>query len=264
MIKFTSCHVTSSLTDICVLVFWTDCYFKSSQCHCQDHNIDNDDTDGNQVDTQAPEIDSAAADPEIQAGLDEEPAAAEEVAGLEPVEAGPALEAPQVALPEIASAEPELPDVAEPAGPAGPSAPSGVAAPVPGIPRLRVHASPFEILEQGSPNSTFKIGINHNDHRFYVKCKVKAADDDRITAPYHNQSFSRTFHLATEGSWKEALAEVHDHCWHKWELIKSDHPADKEVQVPGRAPDYVIDQMEAYMATSMPERKEYGSKRSGV
>ena len=72
-----------------------------------------------------------------------------------------------MALPEIA-AEHEIPevDVAEPAGsagePAGSAAPSdqnevavpAPVPPVPGPPRLRVHASPRQILEQASPNST--------------------------------------------------------------------------------------------------------------
>ena len=264
---------------VVVLYFWIR--------HCQDQqfDIDNDnDVDNNEIDTQAPEIDPAAAisaDPgarleEIQDGLEEEPAAGAEVE--EEVAAG--LEAPPLALPEIA-AEQEIPeavevDVAEPAGsagePAGSAAPSdqsevavpAPAPPVPGIPRLRVHASPRQILEQASPNSTFTVGINHNDHRFYVKCKVKAADDDRLVSPYQNQSFSKTFYLETPGSWEQTLADVHDHCWRKWELIKSDYPADKEVQVPGRVPDYVIDQIRPHMTDKIPARKEYSSARSGV
>ena len=185
-----------------------------------------------------------------------------------------------MALPEIA-AEHEIPeavevDVAEPAGsagePAGSAAPSDQSEvavpapvpPVPGLPRLRVHASPRQILEQASPNSTFTVGINHNDHRFYVKCKVKAADDDRLVSPYQNQSFSKTFYLETPGNWEQTLADVHDHCWRKWELIKSDYPADKEVQVLGRVPDYVIDQIRPHMTDKIPARKEYSSARSGV
>ena len=127
-----------------------------------------------------------------------------------------------MAIPEIAVAEHELPeavgvDVAEPAGSArkpagsaGPSALSGVAAPapvppVPGTPRLRLHSSPRQILEQRSPNSTFTIGINHSDHRFYVKCKVKAANDDRLISPYQNQSFSKTLYLTRLEAGKNLL-----------------------------------------------------------
>lgn len=49
-------------------------------------------------------------------------------------------------------------------------------------------------------------------HRFFEKCKLKAADDDRPFPP-HMQSLGDGWK-----SWQRGLAE--GHCWAKLELIK--------------------------------------------
>lgn len=128
--------------------------------------------------------------------------------------------------------------------------------PVAGSARLggpKVYSSPKDIFNEIRPNSSFTLGINYNDHRFFVTCKIR---DDRFIAPYNKQSFSRVFHVEQTGSWESALEDVHSYTWRKFELIKETHPADKDHQVPGRIPESVKVALKKEFE-KMPERKKY-------
>ena len=102
---------------------------------------------------------------------------------------------------------------------------------------VKVWTSPA-ILARLEPNSHFKIGLNTNDHRFFVKCNLPPSD---FLPPYDKKSFSKSF-AKDRNIWQESLRLVHDHCWSKWELVKDRYPlAPSQVnQLPGPVPDDVF------------------------
>lgn len=186
---------------------------------------------------------------------DDESMAADPAAEADP---GPAAPAPDVAMAEeaVVPAAGVAEDLAGPLADAEPAAAAGEPADVRagrGGGGAKVHYSPKDLFEMISPNSSFGLGINYNDHRFWCKCKVK---DEKFIEPYHRQSFSKVFHLNVEGSWQSAIKEVHEYTWNKWSLVREKYPANKALQNPGEIPAEVMDGLKEEMA-KMPEPKEY-------
>ena len=114
----------------------------------------------------------------------------------------------------------------------------------------KVYSTP-ELMEELQPSKDFRMGINYNDHRFFVKCSIR---DDRFVDPYHKQSFSKTFKMSVTGSWEKALSEVHCYTWSKFRLLST--PPDKTAQEPGQIPRHVLQGLQAEMA-KLPKPKEY-------
>lgn len=108
----------------------------------------------------------------------------------------------------------------------------------------KVWTSPA-ILARLEPNSHFKIGLNTNDHRFFVKCNLALSD---FLPPYDKKSFSKSF-AKDRTLWKDSLRAVHEHCWSKWYLVRDRYPlAPSQVnQHPGQVPDDVLRDLQEHI-----------------
>ena len=106
----------------------------------------------------------------------------------------------------------------------------------------KVYQSP-QILTRCEPNCRFKIGLDYNAHRFYVKCSLPLSD---FLPPYDKQkSFSKSF-ASDRKTWRTCLELVHHHCWSKWELVEDRYPLapNKVKQKPGVVPEDVLNEIE--------------------
>ena len=106
----------------------------------------------------------------------------------------------------------------------------------------KVYQSP-QILTRCEPNFRFKVGLDYNAHRFYVKCSLPLSD---FLPPYDKQkSFSKSF-ASDRKTWRTCLELVHHHCWSKWELVKDRYPlAPNQIkQKPGVVPEDVLNEIE--------------------
>ena len=107
-------------------------------------------------------------------------------------------------------------------------------------PRLgskKIHKSPEEIFDMISPPGC-KMALSFVDHRFSSRFP---ADERGLPGEFKSKFFTRAF--AARRTWKQALAEVHEHCWRKWQLVKATNPliGGQVEQVPGEIPEEVIE-----------------------
>ena len=83
-----------------------------------------------------------------------------------------------------------------------------------------------------------KMALSFVDHRFSSRFP---ADERGLPGEFKSKFFTRAF--AARRTWKQALAEVHEHCWRKWQLVKATNPliGGQVEQVPGEIPEEVIE-----------------------
>lgn len=140
--------------------------------------------------------------------------------------------------------------IAEP-GPAAPAAPRGPAGP-------RVHRSPAEILELLAPPGIF-IRLSFNDHRFKAETASSLHSDLTLLPGHYSQkAFSRCF-ASGNLSWQDALKQVHDYAWKKYDLFRQ-HGKSTAVdapQEPGVVAAEILTQLEPEIQ-GMPPPTKYG------
>ena len=94
------------------------------------------------------------------------------------------------------------------------------------------------------PNS--KMGINYNDHRFWVKFN-EGIECVRWTGEYKQKTWSRSF-ISRE--WQLCLSMVHRHAWEKHRLLAGNNSG----QVPGDVPSDIVESLAPIIAR-MPKPK---------
>ena len=162
---------------------------------------------------------------------------------------------PEAPAPAPAEAHPPPPPPAEiPA----PMEVDQVVAAVPGegqapAPRAERRRSPEEIMSALEPPGC-RFGISFQDHRFVSTWKK---DHPGLPGALSQKSFTRAF--VTQRSWREALIQVHEHNWKKWQHLKKEYPLppEKMEMRPGQIPDPIFQQLEATITTLEPQPTRY-------
>ena len=210
------------------------------------------------VDAEAPVVEAPAIEPprvDAEAPVVEAPAIEPPRVDAEaPVEEAPAIEPEEypdeMSLEELAArgqVQPEH-EIAEPAVPR-----ARAAAP-------RVHRSPAEILEQIAPPGIF-IRLSFNDHRFKAETATFLQSDlSLLDSPYSQKAFSKCFGRGAL-SWQEALTQVHDYAWKKYDLFRIHGKSDAidSPQEPGVIAADIFTQLEPEIQR-MPPPTKYSKK----
>ena len=121
-----------------------------------------------------------------------------------------------------------------------------------GVRRVKVYTTPQEAVQDIVPPGC-KFVMNHGDHRFTTNW---VGPTKKIPAELMNKSFSRSF---VNRDWKDALAEVHQRMWLKWECCKNELPlpAGTMAQEPGVVPDEVLQGLQPFI-DKLPEGRKQG------
>ena len=134
------------------------------------------------------------------------------------------------------------------------------------VSRTKVYSSPDEILVPISPYPACSIRLNFNDHRWTATWQ-KFIDCDEWFDELRKYSFSQSFAFKSEASWRSKLAAVHEFCWTKWNIGKSnpnlklaDGMAPME---PGAIPEDVYRQLKPIIDNMAP-KKGYYKKRNWI
>ncbi|CAE7344097.1 unnamed protein product [Symbiodinium sp. CCMP2592] len=179
----------------------------------------------------------------------------------EPAAAPPASEPPGggVDCEEAVPAQPVDPEpaVPEPAEPSSSSRPAAAAGDGERAPVVRVNRSPEDILMKITPPGAW-LGLSYGDHRFTSKYEV-AADKAAVLegTQFVQRTMDRSFR--TIRTWEEALSQVHEFNWTKWQLLKHHGgkfalPAGAEEQEPGRIPPDVLDALRSVVEKMPPPK----------
>ena len=205
-------------------------------------------------------LDTAHAEPPLQVEPDLPAVAAadEQVPPAMPLEADPQrVEAEPAALAldsaaAAASSSSNLGDDHVPLA-ALAAAPSSSSQPVVRASSSRVHKTPSEILDCITPPG-FAFRLSYNDRRFKVECNAHALHESVWTFPYTRKTYSKSF-CSNIITWREALADVHDHGWKKWALVSAHYPV-ANPPTPGHIDEEVHAQLEP-VVQDMPPPKKY-------
>ena len=135
----------------------------------------------------------------------------------------------------------------------------------PAVPRARaaaprVRRSPAEILEQIAPPGIF-IRLSFNDHRFKAETATFLQSDlSLLDSPYSQKAFSKCFGRGAL-SWQEALTQVHDYAWKKYDLFRIHGKSDAidSPQEPGVIAADIFTQLEPEIQR-MPPPTKYSKK----
>ena len=131
----------------------------------------------------------------------------------------PPAEGPEELM--VAEADSTTPEPAQPSRPSASGGPSGE----PSGPTRERHRSPEEVMSILEPPGC-KFGISFHDHRF---TSVWREDHPELEAPYSQKRFSRSF--GNQRTWQEAIIEVHERNWKKWNLLQAEYPLGEKVEM---------------------------------
>ena len=117
----------------------------------------------------------------------------------------------------------------------------------------RVYSTPALLLKC-EPHCQFKIRLNYNEHRFIGE-SIRV-NSDAFIGSHRQKTYSKKF--GASRSWQEALCEVHQWLWEKWQIVEQDFPlADSCArQVPGEVPADVLEAL-GPIVLDMPAEKIY-------